>query len=345
MLGFVLATAALMGGCATARQVALAPGRASGTAGTAVPGPTSSASPETAAPPTAPPSQVAFAAGVTATLAGVTLPTPLSRAVAFVDGETILVCGGLTRTGTTGTILRLAIADGTVAAAGTIAAPVHDASGAVLAGSMLILGGGRVTADTIVQTVSHSGAANSGSTISGRLPTARADLAAVTVGNELFVVGGAANGKAVRDVIVSTDGIRFRAFARLPVGLRYAAAGAVRGTIFVFGGTGPSGDVATIEAIDTRTGSVHRAGTLPQALSHAAVVVIDGHVLVVGGRHAGKAVDTVLEFDPTTRRTQSAGRLPVAMSDMAAVVVGRTAYLIGGEANDLLATIVAVTLP
>jgi hypothetical protein len=277
---------------------------------------------------------------ISARLSTVRLPVPLSRTVAFADGASILVCGGLTRTGTTGVILRLVPAAGTVVRVGHLATPVHDAAGALLGGSMILVGGGSVTQDSGVQQVSTSGH----TTAIGYLPLPRADLGAVTVGNELIVLGGGANGGSDRRVLATTDGVRFRTIATLPVGVRYAAVALLRGRIYVFGGAAASGDVAAIQVVDVAAATARLLGRLPETLSHAAALVLDGRIFIAGGRHAGQALDSILAFDPATNRATPTGRLPRAMSDTAAVVIGRTGYLVGGEAGGLLASVVELVV-
>jgi hypothetical protein len=147
-------------------------------------------SPAAAASASVAPSSVALTPTATPTVAplaavrvrvahsAIGLPSARSRAVALAFGSTILLCGGLTSTGTTtGSILRIDLGSGRVSEAGTLAAPVHDAGGAVLGGSGFVFGGGQVGPGSIVQRVGPSG----GAITVGQLPAVRADLVAVSV--------------------------------------------------------------------------------------------------------------------------------------------------------------------
>jgi hypothetical protein len=209
----------------------------------------------------------------------------------------------------------------------------------MLSGRMLVLGGGRVVADAVVQRIPTSGL----SALIGRLPAPRADMAAVVDGSTVIVVGGGAGTAFQRGVIATTDGVTFRTIATLPVAVRYAAVAELGGRIYVFGGAGAAGDVATIQVVDVAAGTAHVLGRLPSTLSHATALVVGGRMLIAGGRHAGAALSTILEFDPATGRTTTAGRLPRAMSDAAGAVVGSTGYLLGGEARAPLDSIVVLT--
>ncbi|MEA2620959.1 MAG: hypothetical protein QOC97_1732, partial [Chloroflexota bacterium] len=64
------------------------------------------------------------------------LDTALSRAVAFADGGTIVVAGGLTAAGTTGVVRQIDPATGRVSRSGTLIRSVHDAAGAVVGGRL-----------------------------------------------------------------------------------------------------------------------------------------------------------------------------------------------------------------
>ena len=166
------------------------------------------------------------------------LPASRSRAVALAFGSAILVCGGLTASGaTTGSILRIELRSGRISVAGALASPVHDAGGAVLGGSGFVVGGGRLGPGSVVQRVKPTG----GTANVGRLPVARADLAAVIVDGTLVVVGGGTPARSDDRVLVTTDGRHFRTVARLLVAVRYPAVAAIGGVVYVIGGSTPSG--------------------------------------------------------------------------------------------------------
>jgi N-acetylneuraminic acid mutarotase len=271
-------------------------------------------------------------------LSALRLPTPTTRAVAFASASGLVVVGGLTPGGTTSRVIHVPIDGRAAFSAGRLVHPVHDAAGADLHGSMLVLGGGASTQQPWVQRVGIDGP----SVVTGWLPVARADLGAVVAGSQLIVVGGGALGRADPRVLATTDGVRFRVVATLPVPVRYAAVAVAGSTILVLGGTSSAGDTAVIQAVDLGRGTAAVVGRLPQAMSHATALVVDGVLLVAGGRHGGRALDGVLEIDPTSFAARVAGRLPQAESDAAGVVMDGVAYLVGGEAAAPLTTVVTI---
>jgi hypothetical protein len=270
----------------------------------------------------------------------VRLPAATSRSVAFADGSAILVCGGLTDSGTTAALLRIDPQAGRVAFVGRLAQAVHDAGGALLGGAPLVIGGGSVVAGTTVQRIETGGR----TVLVGRLPAPRADLGAVAVNGMVVVVGGGTPSAPDPRVLATSDGVHFATVATLRVAVRYPAVAALGGLVFVIGGTDRSGDVADIQAVDIATGAVRIIGRLPGGLSDAVALVLDGRLIVAGGRAGGRAQDAVWDLDTTTGAVTRIGRLPAPVADAAGVVVGGMGYLVGGEAGTRLASIVSLTV-
>ncbi|HXJ65937.1 MAG TPA: hypothetical protein VNN79_19435, partial [Actinomycetota bacterium] len=150
----------------------------------------------------------------------------------------------------------------------------------------------------------------------------------------VVVVGGYDGSSFLTSVLATRDGRTFRRIASLPVGLRYAAvAPAGPHAVIVAGGLSTSGPVATIQRIDTATGSVTTIGKLPRPLAHAAAVELGGSVFVLGGEDAsGQTVASVERVDPHTGAVRTVHPLPGTVADSAAVALGADrALLIGGR--------------
>jgi hypothetical protein len=258
------------------------------------------------------------------------LPAALSRQAAVVDGDQLLVAGGLT-TGdrTVATVFRIDPATGRSTSLPALPVPVHDCAGASVAGRPLVLGGGNSAEQAAVQAIGTSPA------VVGALPSARADLAATTdSAGTTYVVGGYDGHQAFADVLATTDGRHFRMVGRLPAAVRYPAVAVLGSTLWAFGGEVGGADSDLIQALDLRSGAASVAGHLPGALGHANAFVLHGVVWVVGGRVGGAPSDQIERFDPSARTVSRAGTLPVAVRDAAVAVVGDTAYLLGGQSPD-----------
>ena len=215
----------------------------------------------------------------------------------------------------------------------------------------------------------------------GSLPAPRSDAAAVTIGSTTYLVGGYDGNRPDAPVLASTDGRAFTAVATLPVPVRYPAAAALAGRIYVFGGqaiTGPhaGAPVNVIQAVDPARRTAAVIGDLPEPLAGAAAVTVAGELFVAGGESpaaqrpvpglgttqpgAGESgaaagaqassssastVSTIWAFDPASRRLLAAGRLQVPVSHAAAVVAGAAAWIIGGESDGKLVSAVQILCP
>jgi hypothetical protein len=268
------------------------------------------------------------------------LPTGRSRAVALALGSGVLLCGGLTSVGTTGSILGLNLGTGHVQQVGFLSTAVHDAGGAILDGAGYVFGGGRTVAGTTIQRITSTGTASA----VGHLPGVRADLAAAAVDGEIVIVGGGTPALTDGRVLATADAHDLRTIGRLIVPVRYPAVAVFNGLVYVIGGATPRGDTNVIQALDPATGLVRIVGRLPHPLSHASALVIGTTILVAGGRSAGRAQDQLLRLVPATGAVSIVGRLPAPVSDMAAVVVGGVGYLIGGETTSPIASIVTISI-
>ena len=295
---------------------------------TATPG--SSASPITLLDPTPATAPMHLVIGVLPWRLDVTL----SRAVAFDDGGTIVVAGGLTASGTTGDVRQIDAATGRLGSTGELRRSVHDASGAIVGGHLLLFGGGSSVAGTDVQLVSPG---KTGKVV-GTLPAARADLSTIVVAGRAYIVGGGSAAGPDPRIWATTDGADVRLVGRLRIGVRYATVAAFGSSIFVFGGATASGDRNEIQRFDITTGLTTVVGRLPVRVSHVAAMTLAGRILVMGG----DSNIAIWSFDPGTASVTRVGRLPYRVSDAAAVVVGSRGYLIGGEDPKYLDTVISL---
>lgn len=257
------------------------------------------------------------------------LPQPLAREALVPRGtRSVLVAGGLLsgdRSSAATYLLRLD--HGTVTRLPDLTTPVHDVAGASQGATALVVGGGGSVEESVVQERS-TGAWRP----AGRLPTPRSDLSAVTVGREVYVLGGY-DGRSVAlgDVLVSRTGRHWRVAGRLPVPVRYAAVARVGAAIWVIGGERAGVMVDAVQRVDLRTGRAELVGHLPRPVGHAAVLVLAGRMLLAGGRTSADRLTDRLWWVRGGRVTP-AGRLPHPLADSAVAARGpHTAYLVGGE--------------
>ena len=273
---------------------------------------------------------------------------PVSRAVAVLAGSRIVVLGGLTEGDvTTGRVVVVEPHSWHGAVDGRLREPVHDASGAALAGHVAVFGGGSSSE------VAHTQWWTAGtSRIVGTMPMPRSDSAATTIGGTAYVVGGFDGSRMARVVLATKTGRAFRRVARLKQGVRYPAVAAFGGAIYVCGGqlattegTSTGAQSRLVQKIDLTTGLTRIIGRLPWGIGHAMAFTLDGRLYLAGGRRRTTATARIWQIDPKTARLTPAGRLPHAISDSGVVTVGDSVVLVGGETTGPYApqrTLVAV---
>jgi N-acetylneuraminic acid mutarotase len=168
------------------------------------------------------------------------------------------------------------------------------------------------------------------------VPGPLSDHVAVTIDGKEYVIGGFDGHQISPNVLVSDDGAHYRTLGTLAEPVRYPAAAAAGGAVYVFGGVANAGggDTRSIQKIDPATGKASVVGQLPAALSHANAVEIGGQVYVLGGFVNNQVSGQVLRFDPGDASVTQAGTLPAPVTDAAATTIGGTAYLVGGQGTD-----------
>jgi hypothetical protein len=257
------------------------------------------------------------------------LSNPLSRMQVYPASGGLVLAGGLTlgQSSADG-VYALNTGTGNLHQIGTLVHGVHDAAGAVVAGSYTLFGGGSPATVATVQSFT-----NGAPSVGSPLPTPRSDATAVTAAGTTYVVGGFDGTNPTPSVLATTDGRTFTSVADLAVPVRYPAVAVVDGAVYLFGGvsTGQGTDTAAIQRYDPATQTTRVVAQLPAPLSHATAVPLGGAVYLLGGFVNNAVSAQVLRVDVPTGAVTPAGTLPTPLTDAAAVVVGGTGYLAGGQ--------------
>ena len=302
------------------------------------------------------------------------MAAPISRAVAVAGSRNhLVVLGGLTAGGASAAgIYSLSTSTGAARRIGVLSTPLHDAAVGLLGRRALIFGGGSSATVAKVEAFAvhgRPGGQPATATKAGSMPAPRSDATAVTIGARTYLVGGYDGTRADAPVLATVDGRRFTTIADLPVPVRYPAAAALDGQIFVFGGQAITGrragaPVDVIQVVNPARRTAAVIGHLPEPLAGAAAVTVGSELFVAGGdstviqrpvpglgmtqlgpgEFSGgtgsesaspptSTVSTIWAFDPAAKRLLPAGRLQVPVSHAAVAVAGSTAWIIGGESN------------
>ena len=204
------------------------------------------------------------------------MPTRRSDAAAVTAGSTTYVVGGYD--GAQPDAAVLATTNGrSFTTVATLRIPVRYPAVAALGGRIYVFGGQAIKgphAGAPVDAIQAIDPARHTANVIGHLPEPLAGALAVTLKNELFVVGG--DTKVARPV---TPGL---------------------GTTQLVPrrSSSPSSTVSTIWAFDPATKRLLRAGNLQVPASHAGVAVIGSTAWIVGGESGGALLNSVQMFSP-----------------------------------------------
>jgi N-acetylneuraminic acid mutarotase len=166
------------------------------------------------------------------------------------------------------------------------------------------------------------------------MPTPRQGLAAVTVNNKIYTLGGFADGYALssnEQYDPATDS--WKPATPMPTARLGFAAAAVNGKIYAIGGQNiPAYSVlGTVEEYDPATGTWTSKAPMPTPRYELAAVELNGKIYAVGGTDNRRTpFTTVEEYDPVSNTWKSMANMSMARSALSAVAVNGKIYAIGG---------------
>jgi len=169
---------------------------------------------------------------------------------------------------------------------GRLPAARSDLSVATSPGGLLVIGGydGVHTPTTVLRTEDGSQFARV-----GRLPFGLRYAGVARVGSAVWVVGGEADDRELREVLrLDVRSGRVRPVARTPRPLGHEAVTAVGDRLLVMGGrTAPQGVTDRMWWFDLGTHRWSHAGHLPYPVADAPSVTVGGHAFLFGGETPG----------------------------------------------------------
>lgn len=257
-----------------------------------------------------------------------TLNTPLSREACSTLGNNILLLGGLNNLDQSTTeIFSFNPTNKTINLVGNLLFPTHDAAASNIGSNLYVFGGGSYSVYSTVQSFSLS----LGKTeLATNMPEPRADLTAIKLGQETYIIGGYNGNQLDNSILETTNGISFNTVGTLLVPVRYAAIASINNTIFIFGGIGISGSaVDVIQSFNTVTKTLKIVGYLPTTLSGAYAQTIGNTIYLTGGVTSKEANLTVWAFNGISLKAVGSLDIPSAYGCSASI--SNKIYIFGGE--------------
>jgi YVTN family beta-propeller protein len=156
------------------------------------------------------------------------------------------------------------------------------------------------------------------------------DSATAAVGSRVLLAGGLTPADTSSDAVAADSGARERLLSRLPGAQHDAAAVALGGQVYVFGGGNGAAQLDHVLRVDPASGAVHDAGRLPVAASDVAAAAIGRTAYVVGGYTGTRWLNTIVAWRPGAA-ARVVGRLPTPLRYAAAATADGQLVVAGGS--------------
>lgn len=170
------------------------------------------------------------------------------------------------------------------------------------------------------------------------LPAARSALSAASVGQTIYLFGGATRDQSSTVAVQALDTTtgQWRDRAPLPAPLANAALTQLDGTIYLIGGDATGGAVATVYAYTPATDVWRTLVALPAPRTELAAVPLGGKIYALGGLVNGTASTTVDVYDPVANQWTSGVPLLAPMAHFGAAVIDGRLYALGQPSHEML---------
>lgn len=178
-------------------------------------------------------------------------------------------------------------------------------------------------------------------------PTKRTEVAAATVHDSIYVVGGFEKpglsnllNLSITPSVEVYDPVadQWRSKAPMPVGLHHVGIGVVDGRLYVIGGYRQSGlnvwhPMATVYAYDPASDTWAERAPMPTGRGALSVTVHEGKLYAIGGYDRSTNIAAVEVYDPDRNVWTSRVPLPTPRDHLATATVSGKIYAIGGRLN------------
>jgi N-acetylneuraminic acid mutarotase len=161
----------------------------------------------------------------------------------------------------------------------------------------------------------------------------------VVIDGKVLIPGGIGSDQEVLDLleIYDPETNTWDTAARLPEPLAAYGLAAVDGELYLFGGLGKQGYVASVHCYDLEADRWEAMDPLEEARGFLGAVAVDNDIYVAGGYDDVKEFDRVDSYDPATDAWTPLPPMELARGGVALVAVRQQVYAIGGGMTGYLA--------
>lgn len=233
------------------------------------------------------------------------------------------------------------------ATAANLPTPRHDFGVAVVDGRIWILGGTTGTGTVrLGSTEVYDPATNSWQS-GPALPSARSGLSATTIGQHIYVFGGASpeQGSTATVAALDTTTGQWRQRASLPTPLAGQAVAQLNGKVYIIGGRQQGSATDAVYAYDPAADAWRTVAPLPTPRTELTAVALNGTLYAIGGLVNGTASNIVEVYDPVADRWSSGPSLLAPMANFGATVLNGRIYAMDQRSHQMLDPRVTTWVP
>jgi len=219
-----------------------------------------------------------------------------------------------------------------------MATPRADFAAAAVDGRLWVLGGITSVDGTRLNTTEVYDPASDSWRAGPALPVARSAFGAATVGQTIYLFGGATPEQANTTTVQALDTTTglWRDLAPLAAPLANPALAQLDGTIYLVGGDTSGVAVASVYAYTPAANSWRTLAALPAPRTELAVAPLEGKLYAIGGLMNGTASATVEVYDPSANRWTSGAPLLAPMARFGAATIDGHLYAVSDLSHEML---------
>jgi len=223
-------------------------------------------------------------------------------------------------------------------ATASMAVPRADFAAVAVDGRLWVLGGSTCGGGTRLNTTEVYDPASDSWRAGPALQAARSAFSAATVGQTIYLFGGATPDQASTTTVQALDTTtgQWRDLAPLPTSLANPALAQLGGTIYLIGGEANGAAVGTVYAYTPATNNWRTLAALPTARSALAVAPLEGKLYALGGLVNGTASAAVDVYDPVANQWTSGAPLLAPMANFGAAIIDGRLYAVSQLSHEML---------
>lgn len=159
----------------------------------------------------------------------------------------------------------------------------------------------------------------------------------VTIGTDIYLVGGITNGWNLQNTIYKYDTLTdtYTKMANMPKTNRVNCPVAVGTDIYIMGGLSDNGYLKTAYKFDTIKNTYTQLADLPFTWAHQVCAAIDGEIHIICGWNGSKGITTMYKYDIATDTYTQLEDGPYDVYNAAHCQEGKTVYIISGQTSSV----------